>query len=1446
MSDQSQHSPRADPRVQAALGEYLERIDLGEVVNRDEFLARHSEIADALRSFFSAEEPLRKIAATKMSNESAAISTQSIAAQGQETVLPKLQPGRSLGTSGSGLAGKFGRYEILRALGKGAMGAVYLAQDTQLKRQVAIKTPHLEEDPTGELLKRFYREAEAAATLRHANICPVHDVGQIDGKHFISMAYIEGRPLSDLIKNGKLRNERHVLIAVYKLARALQQAHDRGIVHRDLKPANIMVDKQGEPMIMDFGLARKRRAEGEASLTQSGVIMGSPAYMSPEQIEGDPESVGPASDQYSLGVVLYEMLTGQLPFRGSVVNVLAQIITKGPAPPGELRPGLDPRIEAVCLRMMAKKSRDRFPTMKAVADQLAAIVKNPASAPAAAETSPTASLPTVVPRAMSTDAEASEFWQSLDQRSLSQRSINPSDVASIEDLVRKYLSRGDYDQMIQIIERIPEDRRSTALQTLLEQAREKVDEIAFLICEINEADRLGAKQTALRKAEELLKIKPGHHRAHQIQQKYSGHGVGAAVRIGRLSQFTRPWNEGGWIPWSVLAFGLAVFAGMYGVIVISLGNKTAIVIDAKDPGITVEVNDRHATIKVPGEQSIRVEPGDQSVKVSYAGLETQTKRFTLATGKTKRLTVRLLDNKLLADLEGEIALPGPAPEPKIAPTVAPTPKSTATRPSAFTNSLDMEFVLVPKGKSRLGGGGGTPGEQEVVIAHDFYLGTYEVTQEEWEKVMDLNPSNFQREGRGRESVANVDDRELKRFPVENVSWDDGQLFLEALNKRENATGWFYRLPKEAEWEYACRGGPTTNQSDTSFDFYFDKPTNQLLPEQAKIQNTLRRTCKVGSYQPNRLGLYDMHGNVWEWCDDTARDADRSERRVLRGGCWDNTPLECRSTAFITRPSGLRWISHGFRIARVPVGTEVAPGKGALTVGRDTASKGSVAETPIEATGGFVSLFNGKDLTGWKTNPDQPDNWRVENGILTGSGERVSDLFTTREDFKAFHLRVEARINDGGNSGVFFRVQPNSAGRYEARINSTKRDPNKTGSLDPPANNVIVAYGDSIVSPGEWFNMEVIAVENHFVITVNGTTTVDYWDSDRHFASGAIGLQLHNPRTVVEFRKIEIKELPAASVTEAPAATTDGFEQLFNGTDLTGWKTHPSQPGNWRVENCVLIGSGPPEKSHLYTERGDFRNFHLRVEARINDGGNSGLYFRSRFGPAWPADRPTWPSGFEAQIDNTTPRIRTGSLYAGAAGVVVCYSENLVPAGQWFVEEVIAEGNRLTIKVNGQTTALYLDEKRISARGHIALQQNNSRTIAEFRKIEIKELSPQDSSAPVSNKVATSTPADARDPFHPTSVWVNDKNAGSVLTVTERKGANFRARFDIGTNISRMIKGTVKDGKVDWFAKDVRAIRGKVGGDNHGTITSDDLGDKIDFVWEVQGEQKGEFTLRPRN
>jgi serine/threonine protein kinase len=251
-------------------------------------------------------------------------------------------------------------------------------------------------------------------------------------------------------------------------------------------------------------------------------------------------------------------------------------------------------------------------------------------------------------------------------------------------------------------------------------------------------------------------------------------------------------------------------------------------------------------------------------------------------------------------------------------------RKQATLPAKYTNSLGMEFVLVGKGTAWLGGGGGKLGDK-VEIGHDFYLGKYEVTQEEWEKLTGLTPSNFSRAGGGKDAVKDILDPDLKRFPVEQVSWEGAQLFLESLNKWKKEAGWNYRLPKQTEWEYACRGGPLSDKLDSAFDFYFDKPTNLLLPEKANFEHGkgLKRTCKVGSYPPNRLGLYDMHGNVWEWCDDESppdpNDPKGATQRVLSGGSWRDDAGGCRAAHRLATAPSNRDNNLGLRLARVPVG-----------------------------------------------------------------------------------------------------------------------------------------------------------------------------------------------------------------------------------------------------------------------------------------------------------------------------------------------------------------------------------------------------------------------------------------------------------------------------------------------------------------------------------------------
>jgi formylglycine-generating enzyme required for sulfatase activity len=237
----------------------------------------------------------------------------------------------------------------------------------------------------------------------------------------------------------------------------------------------------------------------------------------------------------------------------------------------------------------------------------------------------------------------------------------------------------------------------------------------------------------------------------------------------------------------------------------------------------------------------------------------------------------------------------------------------------------MKFVPLPKGTFYMGGGGGKAGKQ-TELKEDFEIAVYTVTQGQWQELMGNNPSWFSRQGEGKDAVTDIKDEDLRQFPVEMASWNDAQEFLKKLNEQEKGKGYVYRLPVEAEWEYACRGGATTKE-DCSYHFYLEKPSNDLSSKQANFDGNfpagkgekgpyLSRTTKVGSYAPNQLGLYDTHGNVRQWCEDVYDP--KGSDRVFRGGCWVGNGSYCGAAYRDGNAPSKRPSDVGFRLVRVPV------------------------------------------------------------------------------------------------------------------------------------------------------------------------------------------------------------------------------------------------------------------------------------------------------------------------------------------------------------------------------------------------------------------------------------------------------------------------------------------------------------------------------------------------
>jgi eukaryotic-like serine/threonine-protein kinase len=343
MSTDETQALEREQRLDEVIAAYLQAVQAGQASDQREWLACHPDLAPELAEFLADRERLERLAGPVRAAVSACPAV-----------------GSRVGYAGD--------YQLLAELGRGGMGVVYKARQTSLKRLVALKMILAGAHASEQAAARFRVEAEAVAQLQHPNIVQIHEIGKHEGHAYFSLEFVEGGSLDKKLAATPMPSRQGAQL-VEVLAWAVQAAHEKGIVHRDLKPANVLLATDGTPKITDFGLAKLIRED--AGQTGSGLVLGTPSYMAPEQASGKSRQVGPAADVYSLGAILYELLTGRPPFRAETpLDTIMQVVNGDPVPPSRLQPKVPRDLETICLHCLQKDPRRRYASAAALAEDL--------------------------------------------------------------------------------------------------------------------------------------------------------------------------------------------------------------------------------------------------------------------------------------------------------------------------------------------------------------------------------------------------------------------------------------------------------------------------------------------------------------------------------------------------------------------------------------------------------------------------------------------------------------------------------------------------------------------------------------------------------------------------------------------------------------------------------------------------------------------------------------------------------------------------------------------------------------------------------------------------------------------------------------------------------------------------------------------------------------------
>ena len=725
------------------------------------------------------------------------------------------------------------RYEILRPLGEGGMGKVYLAKDKRFGEMVVVKIPTMEASDK-DLKDRFMLEIKSSRKLQHAHIVPISDWGEIESIPFLVLRYLSGGSLRDRITDAQGYYKPMPLEGLNQwlpqIASALDFIHTKNWVHQDLKPDNILFDEAGNPYLADFGIAKALEGAPMGVKTTMGAFVGTPQYMAPEMHLG--EDIGPRTDQFGLAVLVYEALAGKIPFAGKTTEAIFEEIMQDKAKPMyELVPGISVEKSNALMKGITKEPRDRYGSCMEFANAVTGSMLARGSSSAVSET-PTR---VVIPRTRIETPKKADIPGT--------RIETPSKPEIAGTRIEKSGSRPD------VRLRSEDYLRSEGL--LLEElcknlvASGKVTKELFLaarkFCKSNDVTGILGVVLLTEKIETIVKT---GHVSKEISQEI--------VSLAR----------------DILGLGVPVIAGI-----------------------------RMETPSKPEIAGTRLERSGVKAPVLEQTEENSEEALLHERRRGKKGNSRQV--YVLAAVVGWIALLG------IILIIALGGKKVTPEVVVVDlgKGIKLEMVLIPAGKFVMGspvlekGRFDIEKQHEVTLTNPFYMGKYEVTQKQWITVTGNNPSKT------------VGDE----LPVTNVSWEDCQEFINKLNAKPNGG---YRLPTEAEWEYACRA-----ETSTAYSF-----GNKITSKHANFMDSKEGKPKeVGRYKPNTFGLYDMHGNVWEWCEDWLADYppgavtdpkghEKKESRVLRGGSFKSDEPSCRSSYRHRGVPDYKFLSNGFRLA----------------------------------------------------------------------------------------------------------------------------------------------------------------------------------------------------------------------------------------------------------------------------------------------------------------------------------------------------------------------------------------------------------------------------------------------------------------------------------------------------------------------------------------------------